>query len=188
MIWFYFELNFFYFFLSDHWTSTRKSFRKSQNTNTKWRSLSLAITHLTEKIDSISRLMLTWFPLAGLQTFFFLLKGHGSCWVNILVELNKNAVGHAKNKKTQNSKKDELIKKTFCHLKNKNMYTLPLGSETKDLICTWQLKSSFFFCLFFFSWESNVYALCPNTVRLWSDMSEFCWANVQWLTVICSPA
>lgn len=74
--WFDFTLNsiFFYFFSSDHWTSTSKSFRKSQNTKTKWRSLSYAITHLTEKIDSINRLTLTWFPLAGLQIIFFLLK------------------------------------------------------------------------------------------------------------------
>lgn len=55
----YFELTIFYFFSSDHWTSTSKSFRKSQNSNTKWRSLSHAITQLTEKIDSINRLMLT---------------------------------------------------------------------------------------------------------------------------------
>jgi len=52
--------------------------------------------------------------------------------------------------------------------------TLPLGSETKDKLRTWLKKTSFF--LSFFG-KNDVQALCPTTVRLWSEMSKFCSAD-----------
>ena len=59
---------------------------------------------------------------------------------------------------------------------------LPLGSETKD-VRDWR-KLYYFFSFFH---KNNIRALCPTTVRLWSDMSKFCLADVRWPTVICSP-
>ena len=62
-------------------------------------------------------------------------------------------------------------------LPSKKKYALHLGSKTKDLLCMRQ-KTSFFFLFFlFFFQENNLPSLCPTTVRLWLDISEFCSAN-----------